>query len=63
MPTQGPTVRPCLCVCGGGRADMLGWLDLIMGPTARTKSSGSSHGGPTGRGVVRHAHWRSAAPF
>ena len=33
-------------------ADMLGGLELIMGSTRRTKLTGSSHGGPTGRGVV-----------
>ena len=44
-------------------AAMLSWLDLIMAPTARTKSAGSSHGGPTGRGVVRQAHWLTTAPF
>ena len=29
----------------------------------RTTSAGSSHGGPTGRGVVRQVHWLTAAPF
>ena len=44
-------------------ADMLGGLELIMGSTTRTKLAGNSHGGPTGRGVVRQAHWLTAAPF
>ena len=51
-----------LHACASGAA-MLSWLDLIMGPTARTTSAGSSHGGPTGRGVVRQAHWLTASPF
>ena len=38
-------------------------LELITGSTTRTKLASSSHGGPTGRGVVRKAHWRIAAPF
>ena len=42
---------------------MLGGLELIMGLATRTKLAGSSHGGPTGRGVVRQAHWLTAAPF
>ena len=37
-------------------------LELITGSTTRTKLAGSSHGGPTGRGDVRQAHWLTAAP-
>ena len=44
-------------------ADMLGGLELIMGSTTRTKLAGSSHGGSTGRGGVRQAHWLTSASF
>ena len=38
-------------------------LELITGSTTRTKLASSSHGGSTGRGGVRQAHWLTAASF
>ena len=44
-------------------ATSLGGLEIITGPSKRTKMSGSAHGGPTGRGVVRQPYCLTEAPF